>query len=281
VIISLDNLVVVVTGGARGIGLQIAKSSSLAGAKIALSDVDRDECALAAEEIQTLTGGDVFPVTCDVTKEDDIAQLMDQTAARFGGIDVLVNNAGVHERMLHQSYSFEDMPSEIFDEVLAVNLRSVWLCTRHALPYLKKSRSASVINAGSTAGLVGYANSTAYGPSKGAVVVLTKDLAVDLGRYGIRVNCYCPGAVDTRMVLDHLERQLDPTAALERQIATHLVHRLGRVTDVADLVCFLASPASGFITGEAIRIDGGSLAWRGTWDQLDGIDSDAQEGDEA
>ena len=277
---SLEDLSFVVTGSARGIGLQIAKSASLAGARVVLSDVDRDECMLAVEEVRSLTGGEVFPVACDVTKEDEIAQLVEQAAVRFGGIDVLVNNAGVHERMLHQSYSFEDMPSEIFEEVLAVNLRSVWLCTRHALPYLKKSRSASVVNAGSTAGLVGYANSTAYGPSKGAVVILTKDLAVDLGRYGIRVNCYCPGAIDTRMVSEHLERQPDPNAALERQIATHLVHRLGRVTDVADLVCFLASPASGFITGEAIRIDGGSLAWRGTWDQLDGIDSHASEGDD-
>ncbi len=201
-----------------------------------------------------------------MTSEKQIMQLMDRAVDEFDGIDTLVNNAGVHERALHADPSFASLPVAVFDRVISVNLRGAWLCAKHALPHLKRSPNASIINAGSTAGLTGWAGSTAYGPSKGGIVLLTKDLAVDLAPFGIRVNCYCPGAVETRMVTDHLNAQPDRAAALANQISTHLVHRLGRPEDVASLVCFLASSAAGFITGEAIRVDGGSLAWRGTLD---------------
>lgn len=262
---ALDGLVFVVTGGGRGLGREIATTAAAQGARVVVADQDADAGQRTAGEIIS-AGGDAVAQNCDVTVEDEIADLMARAVHEFGGIDTLVNNAGVHERALHADPSFETLPVAVFDKVLAVNLRGAWLCAQSALPHLRRSSNASIINAGSTAGLTGWVGSTAYGPSKGGIVLLTKDLAVDLAPFGIRVNCYCPGAMETRMVLDHLSAQPDPEAALAHQISTHLVHRLGRPADVANLVCFLASTAASFITGEAIRVDGGSLAWRGTRD---------------
>jgi NAD(P)-dependent dehydrogenase (short-subunit alcohol dehydrogenase family) len=237
----------VVTGGARGIGAAIASAATEQGAHVTVTDIGP---------------GDGSYVHCDVTSPSDLEAAM-ATAARDGRIDVLVNNAGIHERMLGRGTDLESMDVEAFDRVLAVNLRGAWLAAKSALPYLRRSHYPSVINAASVAALTGFPGGTAYGASKGGVAVLTKCLAVELARYRIRVNAYCPGAVETRMVTDHLEAQDDPAAAEQRQIATHLVRRLGQPADVAALVLFLAGRAAEFINGALIPVDGGSLAWRG------------------
>ena len=137
----------------------------------------------------------------DVSDPAAVDALMAFAATTFGGIDVVHNNAGIHEAMLGGDFSFESMAIETFDRVLAVNLRGAFLCAQRALPYLREStRHPSVINAGSTASFAGYPFGVAYGTSKGGIALLTKNLAVALAPYGVRANCYCPASVDTPMV---------------------------------------------------------------------------------
>jgi len=171
--------------------------------------------------------------------------------------------------MLGVPLAIEDMPLEAWDRVVAVNLRGPWLCAKFAVPYLKRSRRGpSIINAGSTGSWVGGVSSLAYGASKGGIALLTKNLAVELARYGIRVNCYCPSATETRMVADYLDAGQDREARLRTLARTQLVARIGRPDDVAGLVCFLASEEAAYVNGAVWLIDGGSLAWRGTVDML-------------
>ncbi len=193
---------------------------------------------------------------------------MTAAAAAYGGIDVLHNNAGVHESMLGSELTLENMSRATFDKVLAINLVGPWLCSKYALPFLKQSDHASIINAGSTSSVAGYPQCLAYGASKGGVVQLTKSLAVDLAVHKIRVNCYCPGSIHTKMVDEFLAAAPDPQAMLGTMTHTHLIPRMGQPVDVAELVCFLASDQSSFVNGVAWLIDGGSLAWRGTVDSL-------------
>lgn len=174
--------------------------------------------------------------------------------------------------MITSDFSFEDMSFETFDRVMAVNLRAPFVCAKAATPYLKKStRSPSIITAGSTGALVGYPSGLAYGTSKGGVAQLTKNLAVALAPLGIRANCYCPASVDTEM-----PRQVGAattagggdSSRANSSATTHLVGRVGEVRDISELVCYLASEEAAFVNGVVWAIDGGSLAWRGTIDQL-------------
>lgn len=263
----VENLVIVITGGAVGIGAGTARLAASRGAKVVISDLNTETGEALATEICD-SGGEAFFQRCDVTDENAVKALMDAAAERFGGIDVLHNNAGIHESMVSSDLSLESMSRDTFEKVLGVNVTGVWLCAKYALPYLRKSDNPSIINAGSTSSLTGYPQCQAYGASKGAVMQLTKMLAVDLAPDGIRVNCYCPGSIHTQMVDDFLKAAPDPAAMLNTMTMTHLIPRMGQPVDVAELVCFLASPESSFVNGAVWGLDGGSLAWRGTLDIL-------------
>ncbi|MFK8019938.1 MAG: SDR family NAD(P)-dependent oxidoreductase [Pseudomonadales bacterium] len=264
---SVEGLRFVITGASAGIGAGTARLAASAGAKVVVSDLN-DEAgeALVAEIVAA--GGEAVYQHCDVTDEDQVKALMAAAAKAFGGIDVLHNNAGIHESMVSQDLSLETMSLATFEKVVSVNLIGVFLCSKYALPFLKESSQASIINAGSTSSIAGYPNCMAYGSTKGAVMQLTKNLAVDLAPYGIRSNCYCPGSIHTQMVDKFLEAAPDPQAMLNTMTMTHLIPRMGVPKDVAELVCFLASEKSQFINGVVWLIDGGSLAWRGTLDIL-------------
>ena len=265
---SLQDVTIVITGSARGIGAATAAMAASRGANVVVSDVVDDVGEATVAEI-VAKGGRAIYAHCDVSSEQDVAALMATTAARFGGIDVLHNNAGIHETMISKDFTFETMSVETFDRVMNVNVRGAFICTKAALPYLKEStKSPSVINAGSTASWVGYPFGLAYGTSKGAIALLTKNLAVALAPFGIRANCYCPASVDTDMVKD-VTATLMASAPADTDsnsagspIDTHLVHRIGEPDDVAKLVCFLASSESSFVNGVNWLIDGGALAWR-------------------
>lgn len=263
----------VVTGAARGLGAAVATLAATRGAKVVISDISADAGEQTAAAIRA-SGGDAAFVACDVTDQAQVESLMAAAHARFGSLDVLVNNAGIHEAMVSSDFSFESMSVETFDRVLSVNLRSVFLCSKAALPFLKQSTSGpSIINAGSTASFVGYPFGLAYGASKGGVALLTKNLAVALAPHGIRANAYCPASTQTDMVAtvskvigeSGLGVPANPNAA---QLGAHLVRRIGDPVDVAELVCFLASDRSAFVNGVTWLIDGGTLAWRDTVDAL-------------
>ncbi len=265
---SLKDVTIVITGGARGIGAATAAMAAARGANVVISDVI-DEVGEATVAKIIAAGGRAIYAHCDVSSQSDVTALMETAAKHFGGIDVLHNNAGIHETMISKDFTFESMSVETFDRVMNVNVRGVFMCTKAALPYLKKSKkSPSVINAGSTASWVGYPFGLAYGTSKGAIALLTKNLAVALAPFGIRANCYCPASVDTDMVKD-VTATLMAAAPADADtdsggspIDTHLVHRIGEPDDVAELVCFLASSQSSFVNGVNWLIDGGVLAWR-------------------
>jgi NAD(P)-dependent dehydrogenase (short-subunit alcohol dehydrogenase family) len=257
----LAGLTFVITGAARGIGAATARMAAARGANVVLADVDGEAGERTVGDIAAGGGAARFQ-QCDVTDAGQVQELMRAAHEAFGGIDVLHNNAGIHDTMLGVPLSVEEMPLEAWDRVVAVNLRGTWLCAKFAVPYLKRSRRGpSIINAGSTASWVGGLSSLAYGASKGGIAILTKSLAVDLARYGIRVNCYCPSATDTRMLGDYRDR-------VRVQPQTQLIARIGQPDDIAHLVCFLASDEAAYVNGAVWLVDGGSLAWRGTADTL-------------
>lgn len=264
---SIEGLRFVITGGAVGIGAGTAKLAASRGARVVVSDMNDEPGEALVKEIND-AGGDAIYQHCDVTDEGQVKALMEAAAAAFGGIDILHNNAGIHESMISSELTLETMSRDTFEKVMGVNVTGVWLCSKYALPYLRKSECASIINAGSTSSISGYPQCEAYGASKGAVMQLTKMLAVDLAPDGIRVNCYCPGSIHTQIVDKFLAAAPDPKAMLNTMTMTHLVPRMGKTADVATVVCFLASPESEFVNGAIWTVDGGSLAWRGTLDVL-------------
>lgn len=270
---SIEGLRFVITGSGAGIGAGTAKLAASRGARVLVSDTNDEGGQAVVDEIHA-AGGEAIYRHCDVTDEVQVRALMQSAADEFGGIDVLHNNAGIHESMISDDLSLESMSRETFEKVMGVNVTGVWLCAKYALPYLRQSDCASVINAGSTSSISGYPQCQAYGASKGAVMQITKMLAVDLAPDKIRVNCYCPGSIHTQIVDKFLAAAPDPQAMLNTMTLTHLIPRMGRPKDVAELVCFLASPESEFVNGAVWTVDGGSLAWRGTLDVL-GMEAEA------
>jgi len=269
---SIAGMTFVITGGARGIGAETARLACEEGANVVISDVRAEIGEETAAAIRA-TGGNAVFVAADVTNAVQVEGLMTAAAETYGAIDVLHNNAGIHEAMVSPDFSFDDMSIETFERVLAVNLLGPFICSKMALPHLKAStRGPSIINAGSTATFVGYPMGLAYGTSKGGIAQLTKNLAVALAPYGIRANCYCPASVDTPMVSEVSASVGGDVAAsddhTDENLAAHLVRRIGAPRDVAELVCFLASDKASFVNGVTWLIDGGVLAWRHTVDAL-------------
>ncbi len=262
----LEGMSVVITGGARGIGASTALMVASRGGRVTISDVDDREGQQVVAEIQA-AGGHAAYQHCDITDAEEVKALMAFAAETHGGIDVVHNNAGVHESMLAEDCSIENMADDVWDKVLAINLRGPWLCSKYAVPYLKESSYASIINAGSNASFTGASGNLAYGPSKTGIVGLTRNLAVDLARYSIRVNCYCPSNIRTRMTEEYINSSGDPNAMFNLT-KTHLIPRLGEPDEIAELVCYLASRQSSFVNGAIWLIDGGQLTWRGTADSL-------------
>lgn len=259
----LDEKICVVTGSGGGIGRATAIEMARQGAKVMVTDVNDDGGAETVKLVEE-AGGEADYTHCDVRKPEEIQALMDATAERFGGIDVLHNNAGVHESDFTEDLQIDTLPAEVWDTVYEINLKAVWLATRAAAPHLRKSeRGPAIVNAASTGGVTGYPMASAYCSTKGAVIQLTRTTAIDLAPT-VRCNCYCPAAVDTPMIQKYFEAAEDPEAIKKALVGSHLIPRIGKPEEVAKLVCFLASEDAAWITGSAYVIDGGSLAWRGS-----------------
>jgi NAD(P)-dependent dehydrogenase (short-subunit alcohol dehydrogenase family) len=260
---SLENKVAVVTGGASGIGRGVAVKFAASGAKaVVIADIDEAGSNETVSIIEK-AGGTASVKLTDVDHHEQIKALMKYASDTYGSLDVLVNNVGVEEAFFADKTSVDQLPVEIFERVLRTNLRSIFLATQEATPYLRQSTNDPVIlNAASIGGFVGFPGSPAYGPTKAAIMQLTRASAVDLAPH-IRVIAYAPGAIDTPLIRKILDATED-RAGLERALtATHLIPRIGTPEDVANLVAFLASTEASFITGSTYLIEGGSLAWRG------------------
>lgn len=259
----LTDKVCVVTGSGGGIGRATAREMARRGAKVVVTDVND---ATGKETLGLIedAGGEAVFVRCDVRDEDQIVALMTTANDQFGGIDVLHNNAGVHDTDFTSDTAVDTLPMDVWTRVYEINLRAVWLCTKHAAPHLKRSeRGPAIVNAASIGGLVGYPMAPSYCSTKGAVIMLTKATAIDLGPK-VRCNCYCPAAVDTPMVQKYFDAAEDKAAVERALTGSHIIPRLGEPEEVAKLVCFLASDESSWTTGASFVIDGGSLAWRGS-----------------
>ncbi len=260
----LDGKICLVTGSAAGIGraTAIEMARQKAGG-VVISDID-DAGGLETVDLVNAAGAEAEYIHCDMTKADEIEALIEGAVERFGGLDVLHNNAGVHESDFTVDLTVENLPLEVFDRVCAINLRGPWLAMKYAAPHLRRStRGAAIVNAGSTGGVTGYPNMNAYGAAKGGLIQLTRCVAVDLAP-DVRVNCYCPASVDTRMIRKFVEAAEDKEAIERTMVSTHLIPRVGQPEEVAKLVCYLASEDAAWITGSAFPIDGGCLAWRGS-----------------
>jgi NAD(P)-dependent dehydrogenase (short-subunit alcohol dehydrogenase family) len=260
----LDGKICVVTGSGGGIGRATAIEMALQGAGgVMVTDVNDDA---GHETVQLIreAGGTAEYLRCDVSDDDQLRALMAATAERFGGIDVLHNNAGVQESAFTTDLTIDTLPIAVWDKVYSINLRAVFVATQLAVPYLRASeRGPCIINAASLGGLTAFMQCPVYSTTKAGVIMLSKSTAVDLSPQ-IRCNSYSPGSVMTEMVAKFREAAEDKEALDASTLGSHLIPRFGVASEVAKLVCFLASEDAAFITGENIVIDGGTMAWRGT-----------------
>ncbi len=243
----LAGKVALITGAARGMGAAEARLFAREGAKVVVSDVLEDEARAVASEIND-SGGEALALALDVSKDDDWRRVVAEAEARFGKLNVLVNNAGIIER-----HSLEETSEETWDRIMAVNAKGVFLGTKAALPAMRRAGGGSIINISSISGMVsvGY---PAYNASKGAVRVFTKSAAVEYAGEGIRVNSIHPGAIWTPMSLYKNER------TREERAATVPMGRVGDPEEVAYGALFLASDESSYVTGSEMVIDGGVTA---------------------
>ena len=261
----LAGRVCVVTGAGQGMGRASAMEMAREGARVVVADINEE---MGAETVRLIEaeGGTATMIRVDLRDTASIKALMDGAAAHFGGIDVVHANAAIHETDLTDKTSIEELDEAVWDVVNDINLKAVWLCTKYAVPYLKKSDAPSIVNVASTGSRVSYPMAGAYCATKGGVAMLTKASATDLAKFGIRVNCYCPGAIRTPMMQKYVDAADDPAAMEKVLTGSHLLPRLGEPEEVAKLAVFLACSDSSFITGASYLIDGGALAWRGVRD---------------
>jgi NAD(P)-dependent dehydrogenase (short-subunit alcohol dehydrogenase family) len=253
-LISLEGKVAIITGGASGIGRATAFRLAEAGAAIVILDTNVNLGQQVAAEIGQLDGKAHF-ICCDVTCGAECRVAIEQTISQFGKIDILFNNAGVTRRK-----NVVDLTEEEWNLVLNVNVKGIYLISHYVIPAMIENGGGSVINTGSGWGISGGANAVAYCAAKGATVNMTRAMAIDHGRHNIRVNCICPGDVDTAMLRSEAEQLGQAWNQFQQEAANRPLNRLGTVEEIANCVLFLASDLSSWVTGAILSIDGGGTA---------------------
>jgi NAD(P)-dependent dehydrogenase (short-subunit alcohol dehydrogenase family) len=247
----LDGKVCFVTGGGSGMGRVAATMFSAEGARVAVAELNAESGEAAAEEARA-AGGDASFIRCDVTDDGAVAAAIAETVRRYGRLDVLYNNAGI---MMSEDRSVVDTDEWVWDRTLAVNVKGIYLCCRHGIPELIRGGGGSVINIASFVALVGCSvPQDAYTASKGAVIALTKSLAVQFGPQGVRSNAICPGPIETPLMTEWL---LNDPEARQVRLARNPTGRFGKPEDVVQLGVYLASDESRWTNGAALVIDGG------------------------
>jgi NAD(P)-dependent dehydrogenase (short-subunit alcohol dehydrogenase family) len=250
----LAGKVALITGGASGIGRASALLFAREGAAIALADLNADGGQHVADEINQ-AGGSAFFERVDVTQAADCRRLLERTIREFGRIDILFNNAGIIRRA-----TVLDLSEDDWDRVMAVNVKSVYLLSREVIPHMQKAGGGTIINTASGWGLAGGAKAAVYCASKGAVVLLTKAMAIDHGSQKIRVNCICPGDTNTGMLREEAQQLGEENRRFLAESAKRPLGRVGTPDEIAQAALYLASDASSFVTGAALVVDGGGLA---------------------
>jgi dihydroanticapsin dehydrogenase len=244
-ILKLEGKVAIITGGSRGIGFETAKTFSENGATVIITSKNSEQLKNAANQLSN-----TVPLSADITKEEDVKRVVEETIEKFGKLDILVNNAGVFPKIkqLHEISELE------WNNVLDVNLNGPFRFAKFAIPHLQKT-AGTIINVSSDAGLKAYEgfNADAYSASKAALIVLTKCWALEYAKDKIRVNCICPGVVDTDMTKPFLKTEKDR----EFMDNDHPLGRIGQPGEVSKSILFLASDDSSWTTGAILAVDGG------------------------
>ncbi len=238
----LKNKIVLITGSNAGIGATIVK----------ILEKEKYTIIATSRKISKKNKKNIFYYNLDVTNENQWQELIKNIKLKFGKLDILINNAGIRESGNLQNTSLEQ-----WENIINTNLTSIFLGCKYALPLLKKGRNASIVNLTSISGIRGIKNMIAYSASKGAIVSFTSSLALDLAKYGIRVNAIAPGAVDTKMVWS-LKKEINSEKKFNNRIQeTHPLGRIAKPNEIANVAIFLASEKSSFMTGITVPVDGG------------------------
>lgn len=254
----IDAKTAVVTGAGNGIGRAIAHSLAAAGADVVVSDVLTDDGERTVAEI-VAAGGSADFIAADVSDAEQAEALIAFAVERFGHLDILVNNAGIGGGQLR----LHEIEPDDFDRVIDVNLRGTFLCSKYAIPHFLGQHDGRIVNTASTYGLIGAPKAAAYCSSKAAIINLTRQLAIDYGPDGIRVNAVCPGYIDTGLGRRGPQLSADDfaaaTAIRERAAARQPLGRQAQPSEVGAVVLFLASDAASFMTGSIVTVDGGCV----------------------
>ncbi|MBN8839416.1 MAG: glucose 1-dehydrogenase [Sphingomonadales bacterium] len=247
-----EGKVALVTGAATGIGRQTALALAAAGASVVLADVAKAAGEESAHAVEAAGGRAMF-VAGDIALNDDVARIVKTAVDAHGRLDCAFNNAGIAPR----GAPIVEMAEEDWDRTIAINLKGVWLCLKHECAQMLAQGGGTIVNTASIMGVVSGPGLSAYSASKTGVVGLTKSVAIDYARAGIRVNAVCPGGIGNTAITSHPDNQRD----MEQLAQMTPMGQLGQPQDIADTVLWLLSPQSGFVTGQAIVVDGGFTLW--------------------
>jgi NAD(P)-dependent dehydrogenase (short-subunit alcohol dehydrogenase family) len=246
----LEGRVSIITGSASGIGRASAQEFAKEGARVVVADINQAAARETVRQIEA-AGGMALAVRTDVAEADSVQALIEQTLRSFGRIDVLFNNAAIQVNKTVEDTTVEEWAREI-----SVNLGGVFLCSKFALPHLRKSQGC-IVNMASVNGFFVEPQCAGYCATKGGIVALTKAMAIDHGKDGIRVNCICPGYIDAGLAWGYFEVQPDPAGARKAAGKLHALWRVGQPEEVARVAVFLASQDASFMTGAAVEVSGG------------------------
>jgi NAD(P)-dependent dehydrogenase (short-subunit alcohol dehydrogenase family) len=251
---TLKGKTALITGGASGIGRATALLFARQGASVAIIDVDQTGALQVARQVSD-DGGRAIAIGCDVSRADHCQRAVERTVAELGSLDILFNNAGIIRRTTVLEISEDE-----WDQVMAVNVKSVLLMSQLAIPIMARAGGGAIINTGSGWGLVGGMKAVSYCASKAAVVNMTRAMALDHAKQNIRVNCVCPGDTDTDMLRSEAKQMGKSEGQFLAEAANRPLGRIGSPEDIAQAVLYLASDVSSFVTGTTLVVDGGGLA---------------------
>ena len=251
----LNNKVSIITGGATGIGKATVETFAKEGAKVIFCDINKKQGLLNQKKFNSM-GLDTFFIQADVSNEADVKKMINFVVKKFNKIDTLFNNAGI-EQPVTPSHKVD---VKIFDKIISINLKGVFLCSKHALPIMMKKKSGAIVNNSSISDFANVGGNIGYASSKGGVMSLTRVLAVEYSKYNIRVNAVCPGVIDTPMNERNLKRAVNKSQLKKKWKTVTPLGRIASPYELAQTVLFLSSNMSSFVTGVGLLVDGGRAA---------------------